>query len=140
MSRAAYRVDTGSRALNASLVLAGLVVAALVAPWPVRVVDGDTIDRGLFRYRLVGFDAPETRRARCVLERERGHAATARLRELIAGAGEVEIRRETWRLDRYWRLLGRLYVDGRDVGEIAIAEGWGAPYHVRKGKQRDWCA
>jgi endonuclease YncB( thermonuclease family) len=38
----------------------------------------------LTKYRLIGFDAPETRRPECDAEAELGQKATKRLEELIA--------------------------------------------------------
>src|SRR5262245_60228737 len=51
----------------------------------VRVIDGDTIRLHQQKpdVRLVGFNAPETRRAVCEAERELGGKATARLRDLV---------------------------------------------------------
>jgi hypothetical protein len=60
--------------------------ALLWGPWPITVVDGDTVDRGWQRHRLVGFDAPEIRRAACEAERQRGLHAKARLAELLRSA------------------------------------------------------
>ena len=50
-----------------------------------RVVDGDTIwlHHQKPDVRLVGFNAPETRRAQCDFERGLGGKATARLRDLV---------------------------------------------------------
>src|SRR4051794_10625865 len=53
----------------------------------VEVLDGDTIRTAGETFRLVGFDAPETYRARCPSERELGSRATYRLRQLVAGGG-----------------------------------------------------
>jgi endonuclease YncB( thermonuclease family) len=58
-----------------------------VAPAEIQVVDGDTIRVAGETFRLVGFDAPETYRARCPSERDLGNRATFRLRQLIAGGG-----------------------------------------------------
>jgi len=64
----------------------GAVSSAPVTPDEVRVIDGDTIRMHHQRpdIRLVGFNAPETRRATCELERELGGKATRRLRNLVA--------------------------------------------------------
>lgn len=110
-----------------------------MAPHPITVIDGDTVDRWPYRYRLVGFDAPEIRRARCHLERERALAAKARLAELVASAKSIRLVRTQWRLDRWGRVLARLEVEGQDVAQIAIAEDWGHAYAGR-GPKRDWCA
>lgn len=130
---------------RASAWLTGLLVVlavggcALALPWPVRVVDGDTVDRGLWRYRIVGYDTPEIRRAKCAAERERALAAKARLAELLAGAQRVDLVRVRSGADPWGRVLARLEIDGRDAATIAAAEGWGVPYSGR-GARRDWCA
>src|SRR5580765_5767349 len=51
----------------------------------VRVIDGDTIRVHHQKpdVRLVGFNAPETRRAQCDVERALGDRATARVRDLM---------------------------------------------------------
>jgi endonuclease YncB( thermonuclease family) len=63
----------------------GAVSSAPITPDEVRVIDGDTIRIYHQRpdIRLVGFNAPETRRATCELERELGGKATGRLRDLV---------------------------------------------------------
>lgn len=70
-----------------------------VAPAEIQVVDGGTIRVAGEIFRLVGFDAPETYRARCAGERELGNRATFRLRQLIAGGAS------TW---RWWSARARL--------------------------------
>ena len=107
-----------------------------------RVIDGDTVDMacpgtGVFRARLIGYDTPETRGARCPAEAALGDAATARLRMLLAQAGRLDARAEG--LDRYGRTRVALTLDGRDVGRTLIAEGLAVAY--RRGEGRiDWCA
>lgn len=122
--------------------IAGGVLAAAAALWQpgIRVVDGDTVDHGFWRWRLEGFDAPETgSRARCHEERVLGQSATLRLAEavrdgqaLLAPVGPV------WNVDRYNRRLGRLTIDGRDAGDILTAEGLARPY--AGGERGSWCA
>lgn len=108
------------------------------------VVDGDTIHDGQTKYRLVGIDAPETRDPACALEKQRGDAATARVRELVAAARRVEALpadikqgRRKWPVDQYGRRLVRIEIDGRDLGNLLIAEGLADVW--RPGKSRDWC-
>lgn len=102
----------------------------------VRVVDGDTIEYGGQSIRLLGFDTPETYYADCPAEKARGDAATARLRELVRRAGSLQLFLRDER-DRYGRGLGRLFVDGQDVGDLLISEGLARRY---SGRQRgEWC-
>jgi endonuclease YncB( thermonuclease family) len=64
---------------------AHVACAAPITADEVRVLDGDTIRLHHQRpdVRLVGFNAPETRRALCDAERDLGGKATARLRDLV---------------------------------------------------------
>lgn len=130
-----------SHFMSITAVLLGLALVVVLAPRPITVVDGDTVDRWPWRYRLAGFDTPETRRGRyrCAAELQAGRAAAVRLEDLIARAQRAELHRTTWRLDRWGRVLARLELDGEDVAAIAIREGWGVAYHGR-GPRRDWCA
>jgi hypothetical protein len=61
------------------------LVAERIDSGRVRVLDGDTIrlDRAKPDVRLVGCNAPETRRAKCEAERQLGGQATRRLRDLV---------------------------------------------------------
>jgi len=129
-------------------------VVDVSVPWPgsIQVVDGDTVRSGGRTYRLVGFNTPEAGRlAHCREERALASKAKDRLRELV-GTGEVALSRvscacapgtEGTDACNFGRLCGRLKADGRDVGQILIAEGhaeryacWGASCPRRK----DWCA
>lgn len=136
--RASNRYGAASQVLSGLSVLLGLGLVIVLAPWPIRVVDGDTVDRMWIRYRLAGFDAPELRRPKCARERERAQAAKARLEELLAVSQRVDLVRQQWRLDPWGRVLARLEIDGQDLAVIATREGWGAAYHGR-GAKHDWC-
>lgn len=122
-------------------VFAGLLgsgIALISMPGPIRVIDGDTIERGGINYRLVGFDTPETFHAKCDEERELGEAASRRLADLIE-AGHAHVDPVTDRRDRYGRGLARLLINGRDVGEILISEGLARPYDGRS-RRTLWCS
>lgn len=100
------------------------------------VVDGDTIKAPYgVTYRLLGYDTPETRFAKCDAERDLGLAAKERLEQLLE-QGEVRVL-ESGREDRYGRSLASVTVDGRDVGDILIHEGLARPYEG--GKRASWC-
>jgi micrococcal nuclease len=105
-------------------------------PGAYEVVDGDTIRAAYgIKYRLMGYDAPETYQAKCDAERELGRRAAARLTELMA-SGDVRVM-ESGRLDKYGRTLAHLTVNGKDVGQILIKEGLARSYSG--GKRGDWC-
>lgn len=121
-----------------ALVLAGGAVAAPIEPGNVHVIDGDTIRIGHKRpdVRLVGFNAPETRRAQCDAEGKLGSKATRRLRE-IAHAGNLDFEfvacscppgTEGTEICNYGRRCGTLKANGRDVGATLIAEGLAVPF------------
>ncbi|MGB1216173.1 MAG: thermonuclease family protein [Pikeienuella sp.] len=108
-----------------------------VASSEVYAIDGDTIAIGEDRYRLMGFDTPETRFAKCDAERELGNQATRRLESLISAAQSVTLHVEP-RPDRYDRFLAVLEADGQDVGPVLISEGLARPYDG--GQRQGWCA
>lgn len=104
------------------------------------VVDGDTVrvwcpGRGVFKARLVGYDAPEVFSPDCMGERWRGTEATMALRSLLWRADDLAFAfRGT---DKYGRRLLRLTVDGRDVAERMVEAGHGRRYDG--GRRRSWC-
>jgi endonuclease YncB( thermonuclease family) len=120
--------------LWASLVLLALATGFGHTRGRVYVVDGDTIHRGGERIRIIGLDAPETRRAKCEAERRLGYLAKARLVEII-NSGKMRIRRMG--KDRYGRTLARVRVSGRNVADILVKEGYARPYWG--GKRMSWC-
>jgi endonuclease YncB( thermonuclease family) len=111
--------------------LAALLGSTLIIA-PIQVIDGDTVRADGQIYRLVGFDAPENGdRAQCSSERFLAARATARLRELLT-SGKAELRQvlcscrpgtEGTLSCNYGRSCATLTVDGRDVGDLLIAEG-----------------
>ncbi len=100
------------------------------------VIDGDTIDVDGERYRLTGFDTPETYRAECESEKLRGDQATVRMRALVRAASEIRLDAQHSR-DKYGRGLGTLSVDGEDVGDILIREDLARRYSG--GQRYSWC-
>lgn len=106
------------------------------------VVDGDTIRIDRTRIRLLDIDTPEITRPRCPEELARGQAARKRLEALIERAGRAELVGNGTR-DPNGRPLARLILDGRDVGEVLVADGLAVPWRpgreawVRRGQH--WC-
>jgi endonuclease YncB( thermonuclease family) len=124
-----------------------------IEPDQVRVIDGDTIrvHHQQPNVRLVGFNAPETRRAQCDAERQLGDKATRRLRDLVA-AGDLDFvfvacacpeGTERTPTCNYGRRCGTLKAAGRDVGQLLIGEGLAVPFVCGKTHcprtPRPWC-
>jgi endonuclease YncB( thermonuclease family) len=127
--------------------------AGPINPEDIRVIDGDTIrvHHQQPNVRLVGFNAPETRRAQCESERELGAKATRRLRDLVR-EGNLEFEfvdcacplgTEGTQACNYGRRCGTLKAGGRDVGAILIAVGLAVPFQCGATRcpktPRPWC-
>ncbi len=96
----------------------------------VHVVDGDTlVIEGDVTVRLLGLDAPETANPALEHEQPYGQAATQRLRDLVAGRS-VLLERDVSESDRYGRLLRHVWLDGRLISEILVAEGLARAYRI----------
>ena len=110
-------------ALLSSPALAGTIEGKVVG-----VVDGDTIDvldgsKKQHRIRFDGIDAPE--RGQPFSQR-----AKSTLSDLVFGK---TVKVETEGADKYDRTIGRIYVDGKDVG-LAMLEA-GMAWHYTKYDQ-----
>ncbi|GMO93553.1 thermonuclease family protein [Bradyrhizobium sp. TM239] len=128
-----------SRVLKLVLVICGLLAAGIARAEPIsanaiHVVDGDTIDVGDQRYRMIGYDAPETGdvswRGVSADEKALGQIARERLKELIRTGpldlGEVPCSCPVQKLRdgtcNHGRKCAILNLNGRNVGETLIGE------------------
>ncbi|WP_176832951.1 thermonuclease family protein [Celeribacter baekdonensis] len=127
---------TGAMIVAALLSIDTGTAAEPINPASVYVIDGDTIDLGGERFRLVGLDTPETYNPQCAYEKALGDEATRRLRELIGSGELVELIVLPGR-DRYDRGLARLYIGRADVADILIGEGLAREYNG--GRRQGWC-
>ena len=137
----------------APLVITAMALTSIAAPVgskDVRVLDGDTLKTRDGDYRLVGFDTPETFRAKCLQERALGERAKARLAEIVARGGldltEVACscpQRALGTADcNRGRRCGKLTARGEDVGVVLIREGLARPFHCSASscpKRQGWC-
>ncbi|MEN8840310.1 MAG: thermonuclease family protein [Octadecabacter sp.] len=94
----------------------------------VRVIDGDTLDVSGQRVRLHGIDAPETAQT-CEDAQGRVWPCGAFVREEVARRyqGARATCREVDR-DRYERSVAKCFVNGRDIGEALVSDGWARAY------------
>ena len=112
-----------------------------------RVVDGDTIDAYIDlgfnvsvkkRIRFMGINTPESR-TRDLEEKARGLAAKDRVKQLLEGANEIQLKSSG--VGKYGRCLGELHIDTVDgqekmtlenLNELLIREGHAVEYHGGK--------
>lgn len=115
------------------------IFIALVIWWS--VVDGDTIDVHARvwpghvveeRVRLDVIDTPEMKGPPC--ERILAHLAYDATKRHLANAKTIELR--ATKRDAFGRVLGRIVIDGRDLGDQLLAAG-----HARKYSREKvpWC-
>ena len=112
-----------------------------------RVIDGDTIDAYIDlgfdvsvkkRIRFVGINTPESR-TKDLEEKARGLAAKDRLKNLLEGANEIQLKSHG--IVKYRICLGELHIDVVDgqekltlenVNELLIKEGHAVEYNGGK--------
>ena len=141
--------------MKQSILIAAIIVAVFIASLffriplanagvdGVRVVDGDTVDIDGVRVRVLPIDTPETWEPRCAAELDLGLKAKDRLKQLLAGVVvtyEIDVKAGR---DPYRRTLARVYADGKDVGEILMAEGlavkWAPGPKAKAARLKLWC-
>ena len=105
----------------------------------VNVVDGDTIDvklgSGVKRVRLIGIDTPETvepgKPVQCF-----GHEASNKLKSLISGkVVTLEADSSQDNTDKYDRLLRYVFLNGQNINQQMILEGYAREYTYQKPYQ-----
>ena len=126
---------------------AGGASAFIVPSNRVEVVDGDTLKvqiPGLpnvfgkdLLVRISGIDAPELH-SKNTCERMRAIQARDYLSNLIAGTQWISI--EDVKRDKYFRLLGSLFIDGKTVSYEMLRKGYAVPYYGKTKPAVDWCS
>ena len=117
------------------LTIAGVFVATTLASEEIRVVwifDGDSFealsDKGKIRVRLVGIDAPETSKARGQAGQPFSQKAKKRLISELLNKSVVL---QSYGIDDYKRVLGVVYVNGRNINLTMIRAGLAEVYRGR---------
>lgn len=92
-----------------------------------RAVDGDSLELGGRRVRLIGIDAPEYRQTceKFGLTTQCGGRAHAELAKLVSGK-TVEC--ESFGYDRYDRTLAKCRTGVTDLGAAMVRAGWAIAY------------
>ncbi len=126
----------------AMMIVCGIAHAGEYRASVQRVIDGDTFDASVeiwpditvkSRIRILPMDTPESKAAtQC--ERDLAKRSTIALESLIA-AKIVTINTE--RKDAFGRMLARVRVNGVDVGDKMIADGFARTW--KPGTQGGWC-
>jgi endonuclease YncB( thermonuclease family) len=116
--------------------LAAMVATMRCEAASISVADGDSFQIDGRRYRLHGIDAPElhqTCRSRDGREWPCGRRARDELRKLLSG-GNLEC--SPVATDRFERMVAACRVDGRDLGDSMVRNGWAVAHRARGASSR----
>lgn len=103
-------------------------VASETLMGPVNVIDGDTIEMDGQRIRLHGIDAPERDQIRTSIEKtiyNCGQRASEKLSQYTEGRTLHCKKKDT---DRYRRIVAVCFVDGQDISELIVRDGYAVAY------------
>ncbi len=93
-----------------------------------RVIDGDTLEVAGQRIRLHGIDAPESRQL-CRRDGEPWQCGKDATSALKAFLGSRLVSCEEHDQDRYRRIVAKCAVDGVDIGDWMVSQGWAVAYY-----------
>jgi len=105
----------------------------------VQAIDGDTFAIGPRRFRLLGWDSPESgRSAKCRAEHEIGLKAEAQAILLTRAAKTVTFHIQG--RDEFDRETAYIYLDNTPVGQLMATDGLAAEHRSGKDADKpDWC-
>lgn len=113
----------------------------------IRVLDGDTVEiaapflpkelKQSLLLRMAGIDTPEIGgKAKCLLENKLAQQAKELIQNEVAKAKQVNVILIKW--DKYGgRVLGKIFVDGKNLSDIMIANKLAYVYNGKK--KQNWC-
>lgn len=101
-----------------------------VKEWPALVGDNIPI-------RLRGIDTPEIRGSKCVAERRLAYKVRDSLRAYLNPGSLYKLL--DYGRGTFFRVVGRVTKDGKDVGEWLIDNGYAQTYTQKEG-HFDWCS
>jgi len=101
-----------------------------------KAIDGDSIVSPSGQViRIANIDTAELE-GRCASERQLAQRAKAATQAALDRAGAVTLRPFERSRDRHGRTLAYVVVDGRDLGELLMAQGLARPW---TGRRQSWC-
>jgi endonuclease YncB( thermonuclease family) len=106
-----------------------------------RIVDGDTVEIGTTKIRLVGIDAPETDQLCLDKEGKRWACGVTSRDELVRHAGGRSWTCHISGRDRYGRSLANCETAGEDIEQWMVRNGWALSFvrysHVYDKEERE---
>lgn len=110
----------------------------------ISIYDGDTFRANIKNWpavvgervpvRISGIDTPELK-ARCDREKTLARKAKQHTVAMLRAGKRIEIR--SIKRDKYFRLLGDVYVDDKNLGASLVKAGLAVPYEG--GTKKNWC-
>lgn len=85
--------------------------------------------------RVYGIDTPEMH-SKCPKEHDLAVQAKGVMSDAIANSKKIELRHATH--EKFGRLMGQLYIDDQNIGDILVQKKLAVPYFGEK-KTTDWC-
>ncbi len=85
--------------------------------------------------RLAVIDTPEIKGI-CEKEKALARQAQAFTQHLMIEAKAIDLLEP--KRDKYFRILARVMIDGKEVAQELVAAGFAVPYNGQ-GKKKDWC-
>ncbi|HJY90669.1 MAG TPA: thermonuclease family protein, partial [Candidatus Acidoferrum sp.] len=89
-----------------------------------RIVDGDTVEIGQTKIRLLGIDAPETDQICLNAKGDRWACGIAARDELTRHSNGQIWECTTTERDQYGRSLASCFIEGEDVSKWMVRSGW----------------
>lgn len=97
----------------------------------IKVVDGDSLEMGGNRIRLLGIDAPEYLQY-CFDKNNKKYDCGIKSREyLFSLTKSADFYCKSKEKDKYGRDLSICYADGKNVNKLMIKNGWAIPYRTK---------
>ena len=121
-----------SRLVTLAMVLvpfSTIAAAGEIIPGTARVIDGDTLEVAGERIRLHGIDAPEKDQT-CSIDGRAWACGIAAWGELVQITAGTEVACEPRDTDRYGRIVAACSVNGTDLGDWLVSNGWAVAYYL----------